>query len=651
MNNAGRIGFLVRGEYDSSATYDYLDVVLFGNSSYVAKKTTIGNEPAEDNEYWQILAKTPDSTVTGVKGNAEAEFRKGDINITPENIGALPSDGTAASAVKLSKSSTIDGVVFDGSADISHYGTCTTESAAAEKTVSIPGLTLTKGAVITVYFSNENTAPNTTLNVNGLGARTIHYNGAALTSENSSILSGYCEFAYNGAYWYIIGNYTLIKGNAESTYRTSQVNITPANIGLGNVDNTRDANKSVAYAANADTVDGKHASDFAASSHSHTSADITDKLDSTTASALSTSNKLVTERDVYNGLPKINNKHNYDSDTNIYAPLSGGNVGYELVGNGENNAPIWKGPNFGVCETEGSSPYKTVTIDGFKLLNGVTIRVKFTHTNEYDSGGIYLNVSDTGNIPITRSPSNASYKMPKIPQSNAIYEFTLCTVSSFRQWIITGGTEFHNAINSTGQFLVKTGIDTAAINSYYFGDTEDKRVNGLYPINVLENNKPSLGTPMYNWQNLYLISGEITTSDRNEKKEIKDLSELYEKLFLKLQPKSYIFKNGTRIHIGAISQDVEDAMNEIGLTSIEFGGFCKDQKYKLEQDENGQNQPSYIYDEEGNPEYTYSLRYEEFIFLTIHMVQKNIKKIEELEERISALESIITSSERAPKSI
>ncbi len=42
-----------------------------------------------------------------------------------------------------------------------------------------------------------------------------------------------------------------MKGNAETTYRTGKVNITPANIGLGNVNNTADANKSVLYAASA----------------------------------------------------------------------------------------------------------------------------------------------------------------------------------------------------------------------------------------------------------------------------------------------------------------------------------------------------------------------------------------------------------------
>lgn len=58
-----------------------------------------------------------------------------------------------------------------------------------------------------------------------------------------------------------------VKGSAESAYRTGNVNITPENIGLGNVDNTADADKEVRYAEGANNagyadclnnVDGGH---------------------------------------------------------------------------------------------------------------------------------------------------------------------------------------------------------------------------------------------------------------------------------------------------------------------------------------------------------------------------------------------------------
>ena len=44
------------------------------------------------------------------------------------------------------------------------------------------------------------------------------------------------------------GSVTGVKGNVETSYRAGNVNITPANIGLGNVNNTSDANKPVSTA-------------------------------------------------------------------------------------------------------------------------------------------------------------------------------------------------------------------------------------------------------------------------------------------------------------------------------------------------------------------------------------------------------------------
>lgn len=64
-------------------------------------------------------------------------------------------------------------------------------------------------------------------------------------------------------------------------------------------------------------------------------------LDSTSASAISTNDKLVTERDVYYGLPQINHGHSYTSSTDIYVATSGGTAGQYLSAGGENTAPTW----------------------------------------------------------------------------------------------------------------------------------------------------------------------------------------------------------------------------------------------------------------------------------------------------------------------
>lgn len=74
MNNAGRIGFLIKGDYEEAAIYDFLDVVFYGGASYVAKKLTTGNAPERNNEYWQVLAEGGSLTTDGDASDTTVVF-------------------------------------------------------------------------------------------------------------------------------------------------------------------------------------------------------------------------------------------------------------------------------------------------------------------------------------------------------------------------------------------------------------------------------------------------------------------------------------------------------------------------------------------------------------------------------------------------
>ena len=154
-------------------------------------------------------------------------------------------------------------------------------------------------------------------------------------------------------------------------------------------------------------------------------------------------------------------------------------------------------------------------------------------------------------------------------------------------------------------------------------------------------NDVPLGLSSKLWKTVYAKTGTINTSDRTKKHDIKDLTEVYEKLFLKLQPKSFIFNDGDRVHIGAISQDVEDAMHELGMSAEDFAGFCKDIRYDYrEYNDDGtpvEESRYVVTDDDGNPVYDYALRYQDFIFLTIHMVQKLFIKMEKIETEMNAM--------------
>lgn len=63
MASAGRILIMPKGTYDSSATYEMLDLVFHNGVSWLAKKTVIGIEPSVSNEgYWFKLCESTDLT-------------------------------------------------------------------------------------------------------------------------------------------------------------------------------------------------------------------------------------------------------------------------------------------------------------------------------------------------------------------------------------------------------------------------------------------------------------------------------------------------------------------------------------------------------------------------------------------------------------
>lgn len=150
-------------------------------------------------------------------------------------------------------------------------------------------------------------------------------------------------------------------------------------------------------------------------------------------------------------------------------------------------------------------------------------------------------------------------------------------------------------------------------------------------------NQMSCGKSNKLFTTIYAKTGTINTSDRTKKHDIKDLTEAYEKLFLMLRPKSFIFNDGDRVHIGAISQDVETAMQELGIEPKQFAGFCKDVRYEYTEfsEEDGmpiESSKVTCKDKDGNIIYDYALRYQEFIFLTIHMVQKLWSRLDAIEK-------------------
>jgi len=120
--------------------------------------------------------------------------------------------------------------------------------------------------------------------------------------------------------------------------------------------------------------------------------------------------------------------------------------------------------------------------------------------------------------------------------------------------------------------------------------------------------------------------GSLTaSSDRNLKNSIEDLSDKYSAFFDRLNPVRFKLNDGTsgRYHTGFIAQDVETALEQVGLSTNEAALFVR-----------------FVTDNPKNntTEITYGLRYEEFIAL-------NTREIQKLKARVARLEGLLGGSE------
>ena len=135
------------------------------------------------------------------------------------------------------------------------------------------------------------------------------------------------------------------------------------------------------------------------------------------------------------------------------------------------------------------------------------------------------------------------------------------------------------------------------------------------------------GYASYLWGDFFYSSGEAITSDEKMKKSISDFDERHESMFLSLNPKTFQYIDGTsgRTHFGFVAQQVEEAIIKSDLTTKDVAAFVA-----VECERNGQK------------DYTYALRYGEFVALNTHMIQKCLKEIETLKNEISILKGATT---------
>lgn len=165
----------------------------------------------------------------------------------------------------------------------------------------------------------------------------------------------------------------------------------------------------------------------------------------------------------------------------------------------------------------------------------------------------------------------------------------------------------------------------------------------------------TIGISYRRWNQIYAVNGAISTSVRNEKKEISYIGtesgydtcmadEQLIQLILGLKPVVFKRKGGEsgRPHHGIIAQDFEKLMEDLGLH--DHAAFIKSPKTKEIEviNEDGRKE---IKTHEIPGEYIYGIRYEEVISDVIRFSQIMYDKLDNLEDIIQKQEEKITSLE------
>lgn len=214
------------------------------------------------------------------------------------------------------------------------------------------------------------------------------------------------------------------------------------------------------------------------------------------------------------------------------------------------------------------------------------------------------------------------------------------------------GTNRHIRINDGNKVMWSKGamvFSNGAQHLYMTGSGEPNYAahvgvhDGMWTLDPDVSGNLQLGTPNHKWGTVYAQTGQINTSDRNSKEDVCEINDKYIDFFMHLKPVSYRLKDGKRTHVGFISQDVKEAMEAVGLTDLDFAGFCRDTKTQRvarkrkvkvinEAGEEVTENVTYYEDAIVPNEYIYSLRYDEFIALNTAMIQK-------LSDRVTALEN------------
>ena len=131
-------------------------------------------------------------------------------------------------------------------AGVSNIIVCSTSASTVAKTATaMDGFSLDSNLSFKIIFTNGNTASSPTLHLNSTGAKSL----TTTTSDYTLVKNMLYDCYYNGTS-YVLDNTVTV----HTASKSNPHNVTKAQVGLGNCDNTADANKAVKSATTATTA-------------------------------------------------------------------------------------------------------------------------------------------------------------------------------------------------------------------------------------------------------------------------------------------------------------------------------------------------------------------------------------------------------------
>ena len=483
-------------------------------------------------EKWDVLAGTP---VTGIKGANETSYRRGNVNLTAENIGAVATDGEVTENTVDYDSADVE----DGNASLSW--------------LSIPAFTKA--------------------NVNKVGA----------------MFTNVARLFRNVRYLYkMLGTTDISKiGNGTCTGAISSLN---------------------SSLAKCLSVDGQHA----------------------------TYNPISDLNIFYNGIGLFTNPTLNMPGDGWFLVISGGVGGTTC----QRAVSLFGGSTFHrYCA---SSNWSSWAVDNYLPLSGGTITGNVSTNGGATfatDGNVYLNSNGykdwLTNILNGKISTSASCNK----------NWNWFGIGGQPTWLWGGEDGTNMYVYNPSNFTVYRctgGINKGGNGVGISGEATTFRTynNAGSPVD----NVMTLGSSGGRWKQLYAATTTISTSDRNMKDNIRELTDIHKEFFKKLVPVSFTFKDGEsgRTHVGFIAQDVEQAMSECGLTDLDFAGLCKDIKVEAYlNEESGEYEEKPLLDNNGNVQYIYSLRYEEFIAIIAYVLQDVTDQVEELRRAVAEIRDLV----------